>query len=240
MRSTTLIPAGLRFARLRELRGGKATILWGMILAGPILAGATFVALGEREWLGGSDGLRIVLFLDFLYAMAVAGFVARRIAEMIAARRRRSAGSQLHMQLVRLFTAIALIPTVLVAVFAAITLNFGLEGWFSERVRNVVANSLEAAQAYEEEHLVTLQTDARTLADFLDEQKERFPLLGGGELRELLTRGQIQMQRALPRAYVIDRDGKLRARGERSYLFDFQPPSDEDVARAEAGDIVVI
>ena len=52
------------------------------------------------------------------------------------------------MRLVRFFTLIALIPTIIVAVFAAITLNFGLEGWFSDRVRNVVSNSLAAAQAW--------------------------------------------------------------------------------------------
>ena len=75
---------------------------------------------------------------------------------MIAARRRKSAGSKLHMRLVRFFTAIALIPTILVAVFATITLNFGLEGWFSDQVRNVVTNSMAAAQAYEEEHRITL------------------------------------------------------------------------------------
>ena len=59
----------------------------------------------------------------------------------------------------------------LVAVFATITLNFGLEGWFSDRVRDVVANSLAAAQAYEEEHRVTLQADARVLGEFLTSRR---------------------------------------------------------------------
>ena len=144
------------------------------------------------------------------------------------------------MRLVRFFTAIALIPTILVAVFATITLNFGLEGWFSDRVRDVVANSMAAAQAYEEEHRVTLQTDARALGDFLDDQKDRYPLLAGGQLRDLLTRGQQQMQRALTKAYVIDGDGQLRARGDRSYLFWYTPPSPEDIARARTGEVVII
>ena len=144
------------------------------------------------------------------------------------------------MRLVRFFTAIALIPTILVAVFATITLNFGLEGWFSDRVRDVVANSMAAAQAYEEEHRVTLQTDARALGDFLDDQKDRYPLLAGGQLRDLLTRGQQQMQRALTKAYVIDGDGQLRARGDRSYLFWYTSPSPEDIARARTGEVVII
>lgn len=240
MRSETLTHASLRLARLRETRAVRTAAIWGMFALGPILAALTFGSLSETEVLGGGGMLRVVLLADFVYALVVAAFVARKLAEMLAARRKRSAGSRLHLRLMRVFTVMALAPTLLVAVFATITLNFGLEGWFSERVRNVVANSLAAAQAYEEEHRRTLQADARLLADFLDEQKERYPLLTGGLLRELLTQGQTQMQRALPKAYVIDGDGELRARGERSYLFDFAPPGAEEIARANAGEIVVI
>ena len=241
MRSHALTHAGLRLARWFNRRTVAQAGFWTMVVAGPLLAVATFAVLSEMEWLrGGGDMLRPVLLLDFVYALIVAAFVARRVAEMIAERRRRSAGSRLHMRLVRFFTLIALIPTVLVAVFATITLNFGLEGWFSDRVRNVVANSLEAAEAYEQEHRVTLQTDALALGDFLNEQKERDPLLSGGQLRDLLTSGQQQMQRALPKAYVIDGDGQLRARGERSYLFWYKPPTPEDIALARSGETVVI
>ncbi len=240
MRSHELTHAGLRLARWRSRHNLQQATFWTLVVLGALLAFATFAVLTEMQWLGGGNMLRPVLLADFVYALVVAAFVARRVGMMIAARRRRSAGSKLHMRLVRFFTLIALVPTVLVAVFATITLNFGLEGWFSDRVRNVVANSLAAAEAYEEEHRVTLQTDARALGDFLNDQKERNPLLSGGELRDLLTRGQLQMQRALPKAYIIDGDGKLRARGERSYLFWYTPPSPEDIARARTGDVVII
>ena len=80
---------------------------------------------------------------------------------MIAARRARSAGSQLHLRLTGVFTGIALIPTVLTAVFATVTINIGLEGWFSDRVRNALGNSVEAAQAYAQEHRDGLSEDAR-------------------------------------------------------------------------------
>jgi two-component system nitrogen regulation sensor histidine kinase NtrY len=105
-----------------------------------------------------------VLLADFVYALVVAAFVARRLAGCS----RRGAGARgvaAASALMRVFTVMALAPTLLVAVFATITLNFGLEGWFSDRVRNVVANSLAAAQAYEDEHRRTLQADARLLAD---------------------------------------------------------------------------
>ncbi len=188
MRTHELTHAGLRLARWHSRHSLGQAALWTMVALGPILAFATFAALSEMQWLGRGSMLRPVLLVDFVYALVVAAFVARRVAEMIAARKKRSAGSKLHMRLVRFFTAIALIPTILVAVFATITLNFGLEGWFSDRVHNVVSNSMAAAEAYEEEHRVTLQTDARELGDFLNEQKARNPLLSGGQLRDLLTR----------------------------------------------------
>ena len=37
--------------------------------------------------------------------------------------------------------------------------------------------------------------------------------------------GQREIQRGLREAYVIDGTGEIRARGERSYLFDYEPPS---------------
>ncbi len=240
MRNPALTFAGHILVRLRDNRAMRMVGFWGMIALGPILALLTFAALSENGPMAGGSSLRIVLLADFVYVLVVAAFVARMLVEMLAARRKRSAGSRLHLRLMRVFTLVALAPTLLVAVFATLTLNFGLEGWFSDRVRNVVANSLAAAQAYEDEHRTTLQADAAVLARFLDAQKDRYPLLSGGLLRELLTRGQQQMQRALPKAYVIDGAGDLRARGERSYLFDFNAPSAEEIARAAAGEIVVI
>jgi two-component system, NtrC family, nitrogen regulation sensor histidine kinase NtrY len=240
MRRDFLTQAGLRLARWHSRRKVRHAARWAMIGIGPVLAALTFAALAEMEWMGPGRPLRLILLADFVYAVVVAAFVARRVAEILSARRAQSMGSTLHMRLVRIFSGIALIPTILVAVFAAITLNFGLEGWFSDRVRAVVANSLAAAQAYENEHRSTLQADARLLGNFLNEQKERYPLLSGGQLRELLTSGQVQMQRALPKAYVIDGQAELISRGERSYLFDYTPPAPEDIARAREGEIVVI
>jgi two-component system, NtrC family, nitrogen regulation sensor histidine kinase NtrY len=240
MRRHALSMAALQMDRWRRRSGVRRWGMWAMVALGPILVVLTFAALGEMQWLGGRGALSAVLLAGFVYAIVVATFVARGVVAIFAARRQRSAGSTIHMRLTRAFSGIALIPTILVAIFATITLNIGLEGWFSDRVRAVVNNSLAAAQAYENEHRVTLQSDARLLGDFLDEQKARYPLLSGGQLREYLTLGQLQMQRALPKAYVIDSDAGLRARGERSYLFDYTAPGPEDIARALEGEVVVI
>ncbi|MHA3978480.1 sensor histidine kinase NtrY-like [Halovulum sp. GXIMD14794] len=224
---------------LLRTRRARNTLTLALVVLGPVLALATGLALSEDGILM-VQVLRPLLLLDFVYVLVILGLVAQRVAATFSARRRKSAGSRLHMRLMGVFALIALIPTILVAVFATLTLNFGLEGWFSDRVRNVVGNSLAAAQAYEEEHRSNLIEDAELLAGFLNDQKERFPLISPAQFRELLNRGQLQMQRELPEAYVIDGDGQLRARGERSYLFDYEEPTPEEIERALNGETVII
>ncbi|WP_412175625.1 ATP-binding protein [Albidovulum litorale] len=212
----------------------------GLVVLGPLLAIATFIALGPFGQGAESDSLRLILLADLVYFLALGGMVLARLARMIAARRARSAGSRLHMRLTGIFAGIALVPTILVAIFAGLTVNIGLEGWFSDRVRGVVGTSLTAAEAYQEEHRQDLITDATALADFLNRAKEATFLLPDADLRQLLTQGQTQIQRGLREAYVIDGSGEIRARGERSYLFDFEQPSSEEITRARGGETVLV
>ena len=212
----------------------------GLVVLGPLLILATFVVLGGLDESGTQTFLRAVVLADIVYVITIAGLIAGRVARMISARRKRSVGSKLHMRLTRVFTLIALIPTVVVAIFATITLNFGLEGWFSDRVQQVVGNSLSAAEAYENEHKVNLSSDVQLLARFLNDQKVQFPLISEAEFRVLLERGQKQIQRGLTEAYVIDGGLNIQARGERSYLFGFDAPTPSDIALARRGEIVII
>jgi len=220
----------------RQVRNGLTLALFAL---GPVLAIATGFVLGTKD-LQSDLFLRPIIIADLAYVVIVAALVARRVRVTMWDRRQHSAGSALHMRLMGVFAIVALIPTILVAVFATITVNLGLEGWFAERVQNVVSNSLAAAEAYEDEHRDNLTADAELLARFLNDQKQRFPLIAPSQFREILNRGQTQMQREVPEAYVIDGSGALKARGERSYLFDYEEPTAEEIARAAAGETVII
>lgn len=229
-----------RLARLRRLRRFQNAATFGLVVMAPVLALATFLVLGPLDRTSSSMTLRLVLMSDLVYVLVVAALVLSRIASMIAARRAKSAGSRLHLRLTGVFALIALIPTVTVAVFAGLTINMGLEGWFSDRVRSVVGASLAAAEAYREDQRNDLREDAVALARFLDAARRRAGFVSDGELRQLLGQGQGQIQRGLREAYVIDGTGEIRTRGERSYLFDFERPAETDMDRARAGEIVVV
>ena len=236
-----VVESGLqRLTRWQNSRAVKTYLMLFLVVVGPVLALTTTLLLGAFSGPANPQLLRIILLADVVYTLIIATFVARRIIRIIAARRSRSAGSKLHMRLSTVFSVIALIPTVLVAIFATVTLNFGLEGWFSSRVQQVVGNSLEAAQAYEQEHRATLTSDAEFLATFIERQRPRYNFVGAGEMRDALSRGQNTMQKTLAEAFVIDGVSEIVARGTRSYLFDYEAPTQDEIARAKAGEVVLI
>lgn len=211
-----------------------------LVVLGPVLVVLTFLTLGVRGPAGSQSLLRAVLLADLIYILLIAALVVRRVTAMISARRARSAGSQLHLRLTGVFTGIALIPTVLVAVFATITINNGLEVWFSDRVRAALGNSAAAAEAYAQEHRDDLTEDARGLAGYLNVAKQASFFMTDGDLRQILSQGQDLVQRGLQEAFVIDGLGEIRARGDRSYLFDFEPVGEQVITRANEGEIVLI
>ncbi|TNE69399.1 MAG: PAS domain-containing sensor histidine kinase [Rhodobacteraceae bacterium] len=226
--------------RLRRQRRLQNAATLAVFVLGPLLAVLTFLVLGPLDHGPASSVLRGVLLADVVYIIVVAGLVAQRIASVVAARRAHSEGSRLHLRLSGAFVLLALIPTVMVAVFAVVTVNFGLEGWFSDRVRNVVGSSLEAAKAYETEHRDGLADDTRALANFIIDRRRQVTILSDGDLRQVLNQGQGLIQRGLREGYVIDRAGEIKARGERSYLFNYEKPTEAQRARAETGELVLI
>ena len=133
-----------------------------------------------------------------------------------------------------------MVPTVLVALFAGVVINIGLEGWFSDRVREVVGNAQSAAVAYQEEHRVDLTEDATAIAVVLRQAAAADPLIDDGDLRLILTDQQARTQRGLREAYVIDGAGTIHARGERSYDFWYERPDTAQLDAARSDGVILI
>ncbi len=195
-----------------------------MIVLGPVLAVFTYLFLGPLDTGSRGTALRIILMSDLVYVLLFIGLLFQRIMAIIAQRRRKSAGSQLHLRLTGFFTLMSLVPTITVAVFATISINMGFEAWFSDRVQNVIRVSLDAAQAYEFEQTSGLREDAKSLGRRLEQVKAAQRIEDPGAIRQELDRGQQSIQRGLKEAFVITGDGTLRLRGFRSYKFDYEMP----------------
>ena len=87
----------------------------------------------------------VVLFVvDFTLVLALGVLIAWRLTRLWTERKSGAAGSRMHVRLVGMFSAIAVIPAILVAIFAAVSLNLGVEAWFSERVQTALDNSRQS------------------------------------------------------------------------------------------------
>ena len=229
-----------QFDRYRNNRNVQNLLTIFIVVVGPALALLTLFYVNIIEQEIRSQSFRAILLADVLYVIIIASLVIKRIAIVVAARRAKSAGSRLHLRLTGVFAILALIPTILVAIFAMITINFGLEEWFSSRVSNVVKTSHAAALAYETEHEEGLRSDAITFASALDARYSQVSSVNPAILRLWLSEIQPQIQRGFREAYIINSSGKLILRGERSYEFNFEAPPENFLNIIYQDGIVII
>jgi len=210
----------------------QSTINIILIVLGPLLAVATYLFLGPFNVAGQSVWLRFFLLFDLVYVLSIIGIVLVRILYVLSQRRSRLAGSKLHFRLAGVFTTMSLLPTITVAVFATVSINLGLEAWFSERVQSVVGTSLSAARAYADEQQNALVEDVYSLADGLQNFRKNIPFFEKDQLRNELASRQMKLQRGLKEAFILNGSGNIELRGERSYLFDFEKPDETKITNS--------
>ncbi len=231
-----------RIADLRESASFNSGLTFGLVVTGPMLVFFTFYLMQPIQ--GGRGYLRFVLTADFVYILFITTLLIRRIVQLAADRRAESAGSRLHFRLTTAFGVIALFPTVLVAIFAVLSINQALEGWFSERVRSAVGASLSAAQAYQTQIRNGLMADTRVFAqqlnDFNNNRFQNGNIDTDSQLSPELTRLQTEFERGLKEVYIINNMGELRLRGASSYLFGYEKPTLGQIKQAEGPEVLIV
>jgi len=106
----------------------------------------------------------LLLVINLAPLMVLVTLIARRVALLVANRRRGLAGSRLHVRLVALFSIVAAVPTLLVVIFASLLFQFGVQFWFSERAQTVLENSDRVAQTYVEENKQRIVSEVVAMA----------------------------------------------------------------------------
>ncbi len=178
-----------------------------------------------------------LLYVDGILLLLLAAVVIRRLVQIWMERRRGEAGSGLQVRMVLLFSLVAVTPGILVVVFSALFLNFGMQGWFSERVRTALAESEWVSKAYQIEHRTKIETDAFAVANDLNQNA---PILM--QNRDVFN-DELSAQaalRSLSEAVVLDGAGQVIARARFSLLPAIENLPVEAIARADQGGIAVI
>ena len=153
--------------------GRTAALVLGVLAIGSVLA--TYILFTGAPPFGPDRGsVLLLLTLNIILLLVFGAIVAKRLVEVFTQRRRGLAGSRLHIRLVVLFSAVAVTPTIIVAVFSYLFLSFGMESWFSDKVRTAIEESRVVAQAYLEEHQQNLRADALEVATDINRNAYRF------------------------------------------------------------------
>ena len=119
--------------------------------------------------------IALLLIANLIPAIALMVLFSRRVA--VARAERGGLGSgRLHTRLVALFSVIAAVPTVLVALFASLLFQSGLEFWFSDRARGMLENTVEVAQGAYRYELGRVGAEATTMAGNVAEYLQQVTL----------------------------------------------------------------
>jgi len=202
-----------------------------------LLALATFLVLtGLTSIPPTHEVVSAFLLGNAAMVLVLAAVVAWEIWGLIRARRRGRAAARLHVRIVLLFGFVAVVPAVLVAVIASVTLDRGLDRWFSARTRAIVGDAAVIAQSYLREHafgiraeVVAMGDDVARMRQLFEQDRERF--------RQLLT-AQAQV-RGLPAAMLIGPDRNIVERAQIQFPREFIVPPNLNVREATVARPVV-
>ncbi len=193
------------------------------VLVALLSAFATFVVLaGLTPITPTHDVVVTLLGVNALAVLLLLGIIGREVWHILQARRRGKAAARLHVQIVALFSIIAALPSILVAVVASVTLDRGLDRLFSIRARSMIENSLIVADAYIREHAQSIRADTDAMAidvarakPMFDQDRDRF--------RQFFT-AQASL-RDLPTAMMIGADTTVILKADIKLPPDVEPPA---------------
>jgi len=212
---------------LVEPRGRSLLRLLAPIAIGLALVSAflTFVVLTGLTHIEPTREVAVsFILMNGATILVLVGIILREVWQVMQARRRGRAAARLHVQIVSLFSIMAVLPAVLVAIVANVTIERGLDRLFSGPTREVIENSLIIARAYMQEHAQLIRGDILGMANDIgrarplyDQDRQSF--------REFLTASAAS--RNLPGAMLIDKDRHVLESAETGIPLAFAaPPAD--------------
>lgn len=214
---------------------GFAVVLIVLALCSGI---ATYLALSEVPPFG--DDTRTVVWLlniDLILLTLLIAVIARRIISLWTGHRRGIAGSRLHLRLAFIFSLMAALPAVIMTIFSAVFLYYGVQTWFSERIRTAVSESEAVAEAYLQEHQQAIRADILAMANDLDRQAVL--LSSNQEALGRVMKTQLFV-RNLSEAMVIDGSGRILAESGFTFSMAFEPIAQPLLDKADQGEVVLI
>lgn len=214
-------------------------VLGVLLTAAALISGiATYAALTAAPPFG-KDPKTILwlLNLDLVILATLVLMIAWRLIRLWSGRRRGQAGYNLQVRLVIIFGLLAAMPAIIMTIFSATFFHYGLQSWFSDKIRNAINQSQAFAEAYMVEHQQVIKADILAMANDLDRSASTL----SGDRPEL--RQFIQTQsfiRNFSEAAIIDGTGHISMTAGLSLSMAFETIPKYTLEQAAQGDVVML
>lgn len=183
----------------------------------------TFLVLtGLTEIEPTPEVVRSFYLINAATILLLVGIIVRELWQLILARRRGRAAARLHVQIVSLFSIVAVLPAVLVAVVANVTIERGLDRLFSGPTKEVIQNSLTIARAYMQDHAQLIRGDILGMANDIAHARPLYDQ-DRRSFREMLTASAAS--RNLPGAMIIDKNTNILESADTGMRLAYSPPA---------------
>ena len=194
---------------------------WFLGIASVLSGLATFIAMTPS---GNANKFLILLLLnlDLVLLISLIIIITKRLVNIWSRKKSGQLGAQLHSRVVVMFSILAAVPAIIVAIFGAIFFTIGIDNWFSSQVKNALNKSLSVSEAYIEQGQKQIGLHSIDIArivnssgiliniESLDIQKEN-------NLKKFLNK--IAYEKGLTELIIFDKNSKIIAESELSFLF---------------------
>ncbi|MEX6507809.1 ATP-binding protein [Jiella sp. M17.18] len=232
IQSDTEIPFLLERRRFMLVPGLLAVV--GALITGAI----SFVVLMGLTPIAPTDTIvTIASIVNGAFVVVLCVLIGREVLRMFRARRKGRAASRLHIRIVVLFSIVAALPALLVAIVAGVTLDLGLDRWFGMRTQAIIDSSISVARAYVNENARNLQGSTLSMAYDLDQQRRLYDLDRTG-FESLLT--EQARGRSLLGAQLLRPDGTPFMKANVPVGKPLPAPPADALSQAAEGNLVFI
>ncbi len=230
----------LRLWRLRDRVGSSWEGKLALFLSLAALAAgfATYAALNSMPPFGtNADAVIWLLNIDLVILLTLMILVGRRVAALLNIWRRGIPGARLHVRFVYIFGLLAIAPALIMTVFSLFFFHYGVQSWFSDRIRTAVTESREVAEAYLQEHQQVIRADILAMANDIDRSASQIISNPANFNQFIQTQSFL---RNLPEVIIFQRGGETMIRIGLNQNFSQNEISDFSFDTVDKGEVVLL
>jgi two-component system nitrogen regulation sensor histidine kinase NtrY len=229
-----------RLARLKLFR-----LLWRysplvLLFAAAASSIATYTTITQEENPLGPDPKTVLelVLVNLILLLLLAVIVSYKILRLWLTRKHSRTGSRLQGRIIMMFSLVAVLPTIIMAVFSTVFFNFGIQSWFNERVSTALNSSVAVADLYLAEHKEIIRADALAMANDINRHG---PTIVYNPKRFNSIVSTQAMLRSLTEALVFQRNDIIaKTPLSFSLMFDFEEITKDALDKASHGQVVVL